>query len=184
MRAEIKQQFGGTLPQRVEQMFENTLRLFPEIRLTKQPIGEFIPFETVELSGEKGTCFNNAFQIIEQYCTEYHSGALEQRITPLERRVWGLTEKQYSKLITDENLPIEQRVEINEAWKRKPDAEKELTETLLNEDLTIEERLDAAYKFREIENPETRKETENGLKTRLADESVNVLDKIDDILSK
>ena len=183
MRAEIKQQFGGTLPPRVEQLFENTLKLFPEITLTKAPLGEFIPFETVILSNETQICYSNGFQIIEDYSTEYHSGVLEQRITPLERKVWGLSEKQYSKLITDENLPIEQRIEINEAWKSKPDAEKELTEALLNDNLTIEERLNEAYKFREETNPQDVKDAENERKTKLLNENVNILEKIDDILT-
>lgn len=184
MRAEIKQAFGGTLPQRVEQMFESALQRYPEITLTKKPIGDFIPLDTVLLSNDTAICYSNALQVIKDYSTEYHSGALGQRITQLEQKVWGLSEQEYSKLITDDNLPIEQRIEINEAWKSKPDAEKELTEKLLNDDLTIEERLDRAYKFREENNPEDAKEAEKELKAKLSNENISILDKIDDILNK
>lgn len=65
MRAEIKRQFGGVLPQRVSQMFENSLSLFPDIELTKAQSGAFIDLETVTLSnsGQKRMYNGNALQL-------------------------------------------------------------------------------------------------------------------------
>lgn len=187
MRAEIKRQFGGVLPQRVSQMFENSLSLFPDIELTKAQSGAFIDLETVTLSnsGQKRMYNGNALQLIQSYKAQDSTGALAQHTTSLERRVWGLSEADYLTLASNSDLPLDQRTQIVDTWKRKPKNEAEqLNDTLLNEDLTVNDRIEAAYKFRGEQSPQAAKEAENGRKTKVADENTTVLDKIDIILSK
>ena len=185
MRTELKRQFGGFVPKQVSQMFENTLRLFPDVELTKEQRGAYLEPETVLLtSNARNSSCGNVWQLIESYKTEHHSGALAQPATPLEMKVWDLSEDEYLRLATNRDLPLEQRQQIADAWEKRPDEEKELIETLLDKDLTIEERLKAVYKFEDEVNPQDAKDVENGLKTKLTDENVTVLDKIDDILNK
>lgn len=187
MRVEIKRQFGGVLPQRVNDIFENALNLFPDLELSRAQSGAFIDLEAVNLtSAARNSAYSgNALQFIQCYAEQHSTGALAQHTTPLERKVWGLSEAEYFNLASNADLPLDQRTQIVEIWKRKPKSEAEqLNETLINEDLSVNDRLEAAYKFRGEQSPQAAKETEKGLKTKLTDVSTNVLDKIDIILSK
>ncbi len=185
MKAELKRQFGGIVPKQVSQMFENTLQKFPDIELTKAQSGAYLEPETVLLtSSDRNSSCGNFLQLIESYKAEYHTGGMGQPATPLELKVWDMSEDEYLEAVTNRDLPLEQRKQLADAWEKRPDEEKQLIETMLNTDLTIEERLNAVYEFEDETNPQAAKDAENELKTRLADESVNVLDKIDDILTK
>ena len=91
MRTELKRQFGGFVPKQVSQMFENTLRLFPDVELTKEQRGAYLEPETVLLtSNARNSSCGNVWQLIESYKTEHHSGALGQPATPLEMKGWDL----------------------------------------------------------------------------------------------
>jgi len=185
MRAEIKRQFGGVVPKQVSQMFENTLRLFPDIELTKPQHGAYLEPATVVLtSSDRNSSCGNVWQLIESYKADYYTGAVGEPATPLELKVWNMSEDEYLSAVTNRDLPLEQRKQLADAWEKRPDEEKQLIETMLNTDLTVEERLNAVYKYEDEVNPQAAKDAENGLKTKLADESVKLLDKIDDLLAK
>lgn len=185
MRAEIKRQFGGMVPKKVNELFENTLRLFPDIELTKAQSGAYLEPETVLLtSSARNSSCGNVWQLIESYKTEYYTGAVGEPASPLELKVWNMSEDEYLEAVTNRDLPLEQRKQLADAWEKRPDEEKELIQTMLNKDLTVEERLNAVYKYEDEVNPQAAKDAENGLKTKLADESVKLLDKIDDLLIK
>lgn len=185
MRAELKRQFGGMVPKQVNEQFENTLRLFPDIELTKAQTNAYLEPETVLLtSSARNSSCGNFWQLIESYKAEYYTGAVGEPATPLELKVWNMSEDEYLEAVTNRNLPLEQRKQLADAWEKRPDEEKELIQTMLNKDLTVEERLNAVYKFEDEVNPQAAKDAENELKTKLADKSVKVLDKIDDLLTK
>lgn len=185
MRAEIKRQFGGVVPKQVSQMFENTLQKFPDLELTKAQSGAYLEPETVLLtSSDRNSSCGNFLQLIESYKAEYYTGAVGEPATPLELKVWNMSEDEFLAVVTNRDLPLEQRKQLADAWEKRPDEEKQLIETMLNTDLTVEERLNAVYKYEDEVNPQAAKDAENGLKTKLADESVKLLDKIDDLLAK
>ena len=185
MRAELKRQFGGMVPKKVNELFENTLRLFPDIELTKAQTTAYLEPQTVLLtSSARNSSCGNVWQLIESYKAEYYTGAVGKPATPTELRVWNMTEDEYVQAVTNRDLPLEQRNQLADAWDKRPDEESELIQTMLNKDLTVEERLNEVYKFEDEVNPQAAKDAENGLKTKLADESVNLLDKIDDLLTK
>ncbi len=181
----LNERFNYNVPKRVQTMFDETLRIFPEMR-QKNADTVFIDLSELELfnSETKRVCGFSVQRIINDLHRDYSDGTLETRVTPFEQQIWKLTESEYAKLVTNEELPIEQRNQIADAWERRPNPEKELFEAALNEETPLSDRLEMFYKYNDQTSPETLAKIEAERKARITDASVSVSAKIDEILAK
>ena len=128
-------------------------------------------------------CTYSAKNIVEKLVKDYQTDQPKNEPTQLEYKVWSLTEEQYLELVNREEIPLNERLQMSEIWKRKPSEELDYINMLLDETITPTEKIEKMYQRKGEISPMRAKEIEAEKMERFHSEGMELTDKIDELLT-
>lgn len=181
----LSSKFGFNVPERVQIIFNDFMHRYPDMSLKDFDLLRPDLSKIIFSSNERNSVyFENAEQFITKLYDSNRTGEINEFLTPLEQMVLNMTESQYLNIASNHDLPLEQRLALAEAWENRKTPERILEETLNNEDLSVAERIEAAYKFENEISPKEQERAENERKDWIKDNNVSLLEKIDLLTKK
>lgn len=180
---QLKSKFGSTLPAPVNEDIMKTFSAFPDVELKAGVSYENFGLSDVVLtSSERGTsCHHNPEEIIKNLEKKYSEGspAAVNMPTQLEVKVWAMDESNVFEFLQNTDIPAKTRLEVSEAWERKPDPEAEYLKRLSDDSLSLEEKLKMMREHDGEPDPAEIEAKQTARLDKLKDESLGTLEKLD-----
>ena len=174
-----------TLPMSVAESIRKTFEAFPDFEIKEGADVLTVDLDEVKLTNNDRdiVCTYSAKNIVEKLVKDYQTDQPKNEPTELEYKVWGLTEEQYLELINREEIPLNERLQMSEIWKRKPSEELDYINMLLDETITPKEKIEKMYQRKGEISPMRAKEIEAEKMERFHSEGMELTDKIDELLT-
>ncbi|MEZ7507619.1 hypothetical protein QO190_01260 [Cloacibacterium sp. Arc13] len=174
-----------TLPMSVAESIKKTFEAFPDFEIKEGTDVLTVDLDEVKLTNNDRdiVCFYSAKNIVEKLVKDYQSDRPNNEPSQLEYKVWSLTEEQYLELVNREEIPLNERLQMSEIWKRKPSEELDYINMLLDETITPTEKIEKMYQRKGEISPMRAKEIEAEKMERFHSEGMELTDKIDELLT-
>lgn len=174
-----------TLPMSVAESIRKTFEAFPDFEIKEGADVLTVDLDEVKLTNNDRdiVCTYSAKNIVEKLVKDYQTDQPKNEPTQLEYKVWSLTEEQYLELVNREEIPLNERLQMSEIWKRKPSEELDYINMLLDETITPTEKIEKMYQRKGEISPMRAKEIEAKKMERFHSEGMELTDKIDELLT-
>lgn len=174
-----------TLPMSVAESIKKTFEAFPDFEIKEGADVLTVDLDEIKLTNNDRdiVCTYSAKNIVEKLVKDYQTDQPKNEPTQLEYKVWSLTEEQYLELVNREEIPLNERLQMSEIWKRKPSEELDYINMLLDETITPTEKIEKMYQRKGEISPMRAKEIEAEKMERFHSEEMDLTDKIDELLT-